>query len=172
MEVSSLEIGNLTGILGMVWPFLILIGIFYFFMYRPQKKMQLERGRFLMSLKKGDKVVTSGGMHGIIKVLRDSYVELEIAPKVIVRVDKAAIHHGNVKLMDAEEAKKAGAAMVGAKAMKEPEAKKAEEKPADTEIVEEVIEVDDPSEEGTEVVEEVVEVDDNDENVSATEEKK
>lgn len=167
-----MDIANLTEILGMVWPFLILIGIFYFFMYRPQKKMQLERGRFLMSLKKGDKVVTSGGVHGTIKVLRDTYVELEVAPRVIVRVDKAAIHHGNVKLMDAEEAKRAGAASVGAKAMEGSDAKKAEEKPADTEIVEEVIEVDDPAEEGTEIVEEVVEVDDHDGNGSANGEKK
>lgn len=166
-----MEMGNLTEILGMVWPFLILIGIFYFFMYRPQKKMQLERGRFLMSLKKGDKVITSGGVHGTIKVLRDAYVELEIAPKVIIRVDKAAIHHGNVKLMDAEEAKKAGAALVGAKAMEPVEVKKADEHPAETEVVEEVVEVDDPSEEGTEVVEEVVEVDDTDD-AAEKEEKK
>lgn len=61
---------------------------FYFFMYRPQKKLQLERGRFLLSLRKGDHVVTSGGVHGIIKVLRDKYVELEIAPKVIIKVEK------------------------------------------------------------------------------------
>ena len=52
-----------VNILGMFWPFLILIAIFYFFMYRPQKKLQLERGRFLLSLRKGDHVVTSGGVH-------------------------------------------------------------------------------------------------------------
>lgn len=75
-------------------------------MYRPQKKLQLERGRFLLSLRKGDHVVTSGGVHGIIKVLRDKYVELEIAPKVVIKVEKTAIHHGDVDLIDAETAKK------------------------------------------------------------------
>lgn len=79
---------------------------FYFFMYRPQKKLQLERGRFLLSLRKGDHVVTSGGVHGIIKVLRDKYVELEIAPKVVIKVEKTAIHHGDVDLIDTETAKK------------------------------------------------------------------
>ena len=105
-----------VNILGMFWPFLILIAIFYFFMYRPQKKLQLERGRFLLSLRKGDHVVTSGGVHGIIKVLRDKYVELEIAPKVIIKVEKTAIHHGDVDLIDTETAKKAGAAVIGAEA--------------------------------------------------------
>ena len=94
-----------VNILGMFWPFLILIAIFYFFMYRPQKKLQLERGRFLLSLRKGDHVVTSGGVHGIIKVLRDKYVELEIAPKVIIKVEKTAIHHGDVDLIDTETEK-------------------------------------------------------------------
>ena len=50
-------------ILSLVWPFLILVAIMYFFMYRPTQKMKVERGRFLMALKKGDKVVTSGGVH-------------------------------------------------------------------------------------------------------------
>ena len=91
---------DIMNMIGMFWPFLVLIAVFYFFMYRPQKKLQLERGRFLLSLRKGDRVVTSGGVHGVIKVLRDKYVELEIAPKVVIKVEKAAIHHGDVKLVD------------------------------------------------------------------------
>ena len=81
----------------LAWPFLVLVGIMYFFMYRPQQKLKVERGRFLMSLRKGDHVVTAGGIHGTIKVLRDKYVELEIAPKVIIKVEKTAIQHGDVK---------------------------------------------------------------------------
>ena len=100
----------------LAWPFLVLVGIMYFFMYRPQQKLKVERGRFLMSLRKGDHVVTAGGIHGTIKVLRDKYVELEIAPKVIIKVEKTAIQHGDVKLIDEETAKKAGAAALGAPA--------------------------------------------------------
>ena len=58
-----------VNILGMFWPFLILIAIFYFFMYRPQKKLQLERGRFVVYLRKWDNVVNSGCVNGIIKVI-------------------------------------------------------------------------------------------------------
>ncbi len=149
--------------ISLVWPFLILVGIMYFFMYRPQKKLKLERGRFLLSLRKGDHVVTAGGVHGVIKVLRDQYVELEIAPKVVIKVEKAAIQHGEVKLMDMEEAKKAGAAAIGEAASEPVENKmvKSKEEP-ETEVVEEVVEVDDPKDAGTEVVEEEVEVDDKD----------
>lgn len=158
--------GNIVDILGMFWPFLILIGIFYFFMYRPQKKMQLERGRFLLSLKKGDHVVTSGGIHGTIKVLRDKYVELEVAPKVIIRVEKTGIHYGDVSLIDEESAKNAGAAAIGAAdmnpeeaALKDKKSKQAED--TETEVVEEIVEVDSPEEAGTEIIEEVIEVDEN-----------
>jgi len=160
------EMDNIVDILGMFWPFLILIGIFYFFMYRPQKKMQLERGRFLLSLKKGDHVVTSGGIHGTIKVLRDKYVELEVAPKVIIKVEKTGIHHGEVSLIDAEAAKNAGAAAIGAADMNPEEAalknkKVKQDTGTETEVVEEIVEVEDPKEAGTEIVEEVVEVDEN-----------
>ncbi|WP_297011785.1 preprotein translocase subunit YajC [uncultured Dialister sp.] len=140
-------------ILSLVWPFLILVAIMYFFMYRPTKKMKLERGRFLLSLKKGDKVVTSGGVHGTIKVLRDKYVELEIAPKVIVKVEKSAIQHFE------------GKPAVGEAPVEEviPQDKKSKKDEPETQVVEEVVEVDDPKDAGTEVIEEEVEVDDKEE---------
>ncbi len=146
----------------LAWPFLVLVGIMYFFMYRPQKQLRLERGRFLLSLRKGDHVVTAGGVHGVIKVLRDKYVELEIAPKVIIKVEKTAIQHGDVKLIDEETAKKAGAAALGA-ASEEPVVNKTKGKEEpETEVVEEIVEVDDPKDAGTEIVEEVIEVEDKD----------
>lgn len=101
--------GEILGYVEMFWPFLVLIGVFYFLMYRPQKKQEAERRRFLISLKKGDKVVTAGGIHGVIKSLTDSTVILEIAPKVTIKVDKAAITRGDVKLVSEEAAKAADA---------------------------------------------------------------
>ena len=136
-------------IISLVWPFLILVAIMYFFMYRPTKKMKLERGRFLLSLKKGDRIVTAGGVHGTIKVLRDRYVELEIAPKVIIKVEKSAVQHLE------------GKPAVGEAAFEEtvhPVKDKKDE--PETEVVEEVVEVDDPKDAGTEIIEEEVEVDD------------
>ena len=137
-----------VNILEKFWPLLILIAFFYFSMYRPQKKLRLERKRFLLSLRKGNHVVTSSGIYGVIKVLRDKYVELEIAPKVVIKVEKTAIHHGDVELIDAETAKKA------VEVAEEPE------------IEEEVVEVDSAAEEGTEIVEEVIEVDENGNEIS------
>ncbi len=83
--------GQLTGFVEMFWPFLVLIAVFYFFMYRPQKKQEKERAEFLQALKKGDRVVTAGGIHGTIKVLHESTVSLEIAPKVVIRLDRESI---------------------------------------------------------------------------------
>ena len=105
-----------------------------------------------MALKKGDKVVTSGGVHGTIKVLRDKYVELEIAPRVVIKVEKSAIQHFE------------GKPAVGEAPASEviPENKKSKKDEPETQVVEEVVEVDDPKDAGTEVIEEEVEVDDKD----------
>lgn len=147
MEVNQVD--QAMNIISLVWPFLILVAIMYFFMYRPTKKMKLERGRFLLSLKKGDRIVTAGGVHGTIKVLRDRYVELEIAPKVIIKVEKSAVHHLE------------GKPAVG-EALYEETVHPAKDKKdvPETEVVEEIVEVDDPKDAGTEIIEEEVEVDD------------
>ena len=85
---------QLAGFVEMFWPFLVLIAVFYFFMYRPQKKQEKERAEFLQALKKGDRVVTAGGIHGTIKVLHESTVSLEIAPKVVIRLERESIMRG------------------------------------------------------------------------------
>ena len=141
-EVNQME--QVMNFVSLAWPFLVLVGIMYFFMYRPQQKLKVERGRFLMSLRKGDHVVTAGGIHGTIKVLRDKYVELEIAPKVVIKVEKTAIQHGDVKLIDEETAKKAGAAALGAASEEQVMNQTKHKDEPETEVVEEVVEVDDP----------------------------
>ena len=144
-----------VNILEKFWPLLILIAFFYFSMYRPQKKLRLERKRFLLSLRKGNHVVTSSGIYGVIKVLRDKYVELEIAPKVIIKVEKTAIHHGDVDLIDTETAKKAGAAVIGAEAENPEETDRLskQRKTTDTETVEEVVEVEEEPTQSKKVIE-------------------
>jgi preprotein translocase subunit YajC len=61
-------------------PFALIIGIFYFLIIRPQNKKQKETQRMLNALKKGDKVVTIGGIHGVIQSVKEG--------SVIVRVDE------------------------------------------------------------------------------------
>jgi len=70
---------------------LLIIVVFYFFMIRPQVKKQKEATSFRNSLKKGDKVATTGGIYGKITDVKERTVTLEIADNVLVKVDKAAV---------------------------------------------------------------------------------
>jgi preprotein translocase subunit YajC len=72
-------------------PFVFMIIIFYFLLIRPQQKRQKEHQRLLSSLKTGDKVVTSGGVHGLIVNVKESTVLLKVADNVKIEVDKSAI---------------------------------------------------------------------------------
>lgn len=54
-----------------VVPFVLIIGIFYFFLIRPQNKKQKETEKMINALKKGDKVVTIGGIHGVVSSTKE-----------------------------------------------------------------------------------------------------
>jgi len=68
-----------------------IVGIFYFLMIRPQQKRAKEHKNFLESLKKGDKIITSGGLYGTITGITDDAVTIEIAEKVRVKVEKGTV---------------------------------------------------------------------------------
>ncbi len=70
---------------------LLIIVVFYFFMIRPQVKKQKEATNFRNALKKGDKVVTTGGVYGKINDVKDRTVTLEIADNITIKVDKTAV---------------------------------------------------------------------------------
>lgn len=70
---------------------LLIIVVFYFFMIRPQVKKQKEATNFRNALKKGDKVVTTGGIYGKVTDVKDRTVTMEIADNVIIKVDKTAV---------------------------------------------------------------------------------
>jgi len=72
-------------------PLILLFAIFYFLLIRPQQKRQKEHRQLLAGLRKGDKVVTGGGIHGTIVSLTDTVATLEIADKVRVKVNRGAI---------------------------------------------------------------------------------
>jgi preprotein translocase subunit YajC len=72
-------------------PLIIIFAIFYFLLIRPQQKKQKEHRKFLESLKKGDEVITSGGIIGRISGLSENIVTLEVAPKVNIRVARSQI---------------------------------------------------------------------------------
>ncbi|CAN5141225.1 hypothetical protein BH23BAC1_BH23BAC1_01230 [soil metagenome] len=74
---------------------LLLIGgiaiVFYFFMIRPQQKKQKDQKSFIESIKKGDQVVTIGGLHGRVFVVDDDTVTLEIDKGTKMKFEKTAI---------------------------------------------------------------------------------
>ena len=72
-------------------PLVFMFAIFYFLLIRPQQKKAKEHKALLESLKKGDKVVTAGGMHGKVTALDDKVVTLEVAPGVSVKFNKGFI---------------------------------------------------------------------------------
>ena len=72
-------------------PIAVMLIIFYFMLYRPQKRAQQERDAMLNSLQKGTKVVTIGGIYGIISRLNDKIVTLQIAENVEIEVARGSI---------------------------------------------------------------------------------
>ncbi len=72
-------------------PLILIFVVFYFLLIRPQQKKAKEHQSYLANLKKGDKVVTGGGIHGQITGITDSVVTLEIAENVRIKVNRGAI---------------------------------------------------------------------------------
>ncbi|RPA69925.1 preprotein translocase subunit YajC [Cyclobacteriaceae bacterium YHN15] len=80
-----------AGIMGQVFLFGSIILIMYFFMIRPQQKKQKETKNFLESIKKGDTVVTIGGIHGKIYAIEGDTISLELDKGMKIKVEKSAI---------------------------------------------------------------------------------
>ena len=75
------------------WGMMILIFVvFYFFMIRPQQKKQKELQKQREALKKGDKVITAGGIYGNIKEVQDNAFLIEVAKDVTIKVDKGSVY--------------------------------------------------------------------------------
>lgn len=79
-----------SGIMSFI-PLILIFVIFYFLLIRPQQKKAKEHQNFLANLRKGDAVVTSGGLHGEITGITDTVVTLQIADNVRVKVSRQHI---------------------------------------------------------------------------------
>ena len=81
---------------GSPYQFYIMMGlifvVFYFFMIRPQMKRQKEIRKFREAIKEGDKVITSGGIMGKVKDIKDDYFILEIAENVRIKINKGFVY--------------------------------------------------------------------------------
>ncbi|MCS1350673.1 preprotein translocase subunit YajC [Mechercharimyces sp. CAU 1602] len=79
---------NLGGLL----PIVGIIAIFYFLLIRPQRKQQKQRNAMLAALKKGDKVITIGGLHGTIIELTDERATLKVGENQRLLFERSSIH--------------------------------------------------------------------------------
>lgn len=80
-----------TSIMNIVF-IILLVVIFYFFMIRPQSKRQKEIRKFREGIKKGDSVVTAGGIYARVKEVKDTAFMLEIANGVTIKIDKNSVY--------------------------------------------------------------------------------
>jgi preprotein translocase subunit YajC len=72
-------------------PLILVFVVFYFFMIRPQMKKQKEMNNYRSSLKKGDKVVTTGGIYGRVLEVNDNTIMMDVGGDVKLKVDKNAL---------------------------------------------------------------------------------
>lgn len=88
-EAAASTTASLTSFI----PLILIFVIFYFLLVRPQQKRMKEHQNLLGQLKNGDKVYTSGGIHGVVRAIdeKENTVDLEIAKDVVVKVIKQNI---------------------------------------------------------------------------------
>ncbi len=86
-------------------PFIIMIGVFYFLIIRPQAKRQRESQNFLSQLKRGDEVVTTSGILGRIEGLTEGFATLEIADGVRIKILRSHINRSQKEVLEQSQAK-------------------------------------------------------------------
>jgi len=91
ISLFVLEAGPAGGLVGSLWPLLLMFVVIFFFFIRPQAKKQKDQVKFLESLDKGEEVVTASGFIGRINKIEGSIITLAIAEKTFVKVTKPSI---------------------------------------------------------------------------------
>ena len=92
MNISGIILqGQPMDLLSTIVPFLLIIVVFYFLILRPQQKRAKERAKLLEGVKKGDKIITAGGVHGVVEGVEEKTVLVKIADNVKVKVEKTGI---------------------------------------------------------------------------------
>ena len=84
-------LGALTNFL----PLVLIVVVFYFFMIRPQMKKQKAAKKFMEEIKKGDKIITIGGIHGKIAEINDTTFMIEVEGGVKLKILKSAVSMDN-----------------------------------------------------------------------------
>ena len=80
-----------SGGMTMIFMMVAIFAVMYFFMIRPQQKKQKQIAQMRNSLQKGDKIITAGGIYGVIVEIKENYVLVEIDKDVKIRIDRSTI---------------------------------------------------------------------------------
>ena len=70
---------------------LLIFGVFYFLLIRPQRRRQKQHDELMQELKRGDKVITAGGIYGVVESLSDDSVVLKIESGVTIRIARGSV---------------------------------------------------------------------------------
>ena len=81
-------------------PMILIVVVFYFFMIRPQMKKAKDHKKFIAELKKGDKIVTTAGIHGRIADMNETTILVETEGGGKIRFDKAAVSLDSSKALN------------------------------------------------------------------------
>lgn len=89
--------GGMMGSFQQLVPLVLMFAIFYFLLIRPQQKKAKEHKMLLESIKKGDSIITAGGIYGKVTSVDDGIVGLEVATGVVIKISKSHIATINTK---------------------------------------------------------------------------
>lgn len=91
--------------IGQFLPMLLIIVVFYFFMIRPQMKKAKDQKKYVEELKKGDKVITTSGIHGKIVEMNDATFLIEVESGTKIRFEKSSVSQEASKALNQSAAK-------------------------------------------------------------------
>ncbi len=93
---SNGDTGGIMGGMSMMSafiPLILIFVIFYFLLIHPERKKQKEHQGMIKNLKKGDNVVTAGGLYGTITKTKKDYVEVEVSQEIVLKIQRSSISH-------------------------------------------------------------------------------
>ena len=77
--------------LSMLLPFVLIFGVFYFIVIMPAKKQQKKKDAMIAGLKKGDRIVTGGGIHGSVATVEEQSLLVKVSENTKIRISKSAV---------------------------------------------------------------------------------
>ena len=96
-----LQVGGASGIMSFL-PMILIVIVFYFFMIRPQMKKAKDQKKYIEEIKKGDKIVTTAGIHGRIVDTNETTFLIEVEGGTKIRFDKSAVSLDASKALNAK----------------------------------------------------------------------